>query len=77
MKMLHIQFVPKCKSEGDCKFYPRKCWFVHKEDIEIAYLNAKNGSQSKNKVQDMEWKMKLAKSKYRRNSNKNFIENNI
>ena len=54
MKMLHIQFVPKCKSEGDCKFYPRKCWFVHKEDIEIAYLNAINGSQSKNKVHDME-----------------------
>ena len=54
MKMLHIQFVPKCKNEGDCKFYPRKCWFVHQEDIENAYLNAKNGSQSENKVHDME-----------------------
>lgn len=48
MKLLHIQFVPKCKSEGDCKFYSRKCWFVHQEEIEIAYLNAKNQSQSQN-----------------------------
>ena len=54
MKLLHIQFVPKCKSEGDCKFYSRKCWFVHQEDIEIAYLNAKNRSQSENILHDME-----------------------
>ena len=55
MKMLHIQFVPKCKSEGDCKFHStKKCWFVHLEDIEIAYSNAKYGSQSKNELNDME-----------------------
>ena len=55
MKMLHIQFVPKCKNEDDCKFYStKKCWFVHLEDIEIAYSNAKNGSQSKNILNDME-----------------------
>ena len=56
MKMLHIQFVPKSKSEGDCKFYSRKCWFVHQEDTEIAYLNAKNQSKSENILHDMEWK---------------------
>ena len=54
MKMLHIQYVPKCKSEGECKFYSRKCWFVHQEDIEIAYLNAKNQSKSENILHDME-----------------------
>ena len=65
MKMLHIQFVPKCKNEDDCKFYStKKCWFVHLEDIEIAYSNAKNGSQSRNILDDMEWKMKLLQSKY-------------
>ena len=59
MKMLHIQYVPKCKSEGECKFYSRKCWFVHQEDIENAYLNAKNGSQNQNIIHDMEWKIKI------------------
>ena len=54
MKMLHIQFVSKCKNEGDCNFYSRKCWFVHEEDIENAYLNAKNGSQNQNIIHDME-----------------------
>ena len=42
MKLLHIQLVAKCKSEGECKFGPKKCWFVHQHDIEIAYFNAKN-----------------------------------
>ena len=40
-KKSHIQTVSKCKSEADCKFGPEKCWFVHTEDIEIAYNNAK------------------------------------
>ena len=47
MKMFHIQYVAKCKNDGECKFDPRKCWFVHQEDIEIAYFNAKNEHQSK------------------------------
>ena len=41
MKLQHIQFVSKCKNEIDCRFGPKKCWFIHKEDIEIAYENAK------------------------------------
>ena len=36
--------------------YSRKCWFVHQEDIEIAYLNTKNQSKSENILHDMEWK---------------------
>ena len=30
-------------------FGPRKCWFVHKEDIEIAFNNAKSEGQSENR----------------------------
>ena len=42
MKLLHFQSVSKCKSENDCKFGPRKCWFIHQENVEIAYKNAKS-----------------------------------
>ena len=37
----------KCKNENECKFDPRKCWFVHQQDIEMAYFNAKNEGQNK------------------------------
>ena len=46
-KTSHIQLVAKCKNENECKFDPRKCWFVHKQDIEMAYFNAKNEGQNK------------------------------
>ena len=46
MKQLHTQFVSNCKNDVDCKFGPRKCWFLHQEDIKIAYENAKNEHQS-------------------------------
>ena len=35
----------KCKSDVDCKFGPKKCWFIHQEDIVIAYNNAKSEGQ--------------------------------
>ena len=41
MKLQHIQFVSKCKNEIHCRFGAKKCWFIHKENIEIAYENAK------------------------------------
>ena len=41
MKLQHIQFVPNCKNEIDCRFGSRKYWFIHKENIEIAYEKAK------------------------------------
>ena len=41
MKILHYQFVSNCKNYGECKFGPRKCWFLHQEDIKNAYKNAK------------------------------------
>ena len=44
-KLLHTQFVFNCKNEDDCKFRPKKCWFIHKEDIEIAYQSAKSEGQ--------------------------------
>ena len=47
MKTSHIQLVAKCKNENECKFDPRKCWFVHQQDIEMAYFNAKNEDLSK------------------------------
>ena len=46
MKTSHIQLVAKCKNENECKFDPRKCWFVHQQDIEMAYFNAKNEGES-------------------------------
>ena len=57
MKLLHLQFVPKCKSENDCKFGPRKCWFIHQQNVEIAYKNAKRKIQPNNdndEIFDME-----------------------
>ena len=54
MKLLHIQMVSKCKSENECKFDPKNCWFVHQNDIEIAYHNAKIEDQRKNQINDME-----------------------
>ena len=60
MKLMHFQFVVKCKHANECKFGPRKCWFIHQENIEIAYQNAKNEGQinDNNEIDDMEWKMK-------------------
>ena len=38
---MHTQFVSKCKNEVECKFGARKCWFLHQEDVEMAYQNEK------------------------------------
>ena len=46
MKSINIQSVKHCKDENQCKFGPRKCWFLHNENIETAYINAKNGNDS-------------------------------
>ena len=54
MKSMHIQFVSKCKNEDECKFGTRKCWFLHQEDIEIAYQNAKDDMHNDNNIYDME-----------------------
>ena len=56
MKVLHTQFVPKYQNEVECKFGPRKCWFLHQENVEIAYQNAKNKDQKNDKgmIYDME-----------------------
>ena len=51
----HIQFVSKCRNEDECKFGPGKCWFLHQEEIEIAYQNAKDDMDDENKIYDMEW----------------------
>ena len=40
MKILHFEKVSNCKNENDCKFGPNKCWFIHLENINIAYQNA-------------------------------------
>lgn len=45
MKQFHFQVVSECKSGNECKFGPKKCWFIHQENIEIEYHNAKNGIQ--------------------------------
>ena len=45
IKKFHMEKVSKCKSEDECKFGPKKCWFIHKEDIEILYQNAISQSQ--------------------------------
>ena len=42
MKEIHIISISKCKNENECKYGPRKCRFTHKENIKIAYENAKN-----------------------------------
>ena len=31
-----------CKNKLDCNFGLRKCWFVHKGDIETAFKNTKD-----------------------------------
>ena len=56
MKLMHFQFVVKCTHANECKFGPRKCWFFHHENIEIAYQNAKNEGQinDNNEIDDME-----------------------
>ena len=56
MKLMHFQFVAKCKHVNECKFGPRKCWFIHQENIENAYQNAKNEAQINvnNRNYDME-----------------------
>ena len=48
MKSKHIQMVKECKNEIQCKFGSRKCWFLHRENLEIAYQNAKNGNDGAN-----------------------------
>ena len=45
VKKIHIQSVSKCKNEDECKFGPQKCWFIHMEDIKIAFHDAKGESQ--------------------------------
>ena len=43
MKLVNFQFVSKCKRGNECRLGPRKCWFIHQENIKIEYHNAKNG----------------------------------
>ena len=54
MKSLHIQFVSNCNNEVDCNFGSRKCWFVHKEDIETAYKNASDDGQNNDIIDDID-----------------------
>ena len=56
MKSQHFQFVSNCKNEVDYRFGPKKCWFIYKEDMEIAYENAKCEGQiiDNNMIYDME-----------------------
>ena len=56
MKLMHFQFVAKCKYENECKFGQKKCWYTHQENIEIAYKNAKDQAQIdyNNRIYDME-----------------------
>ena len=54
MKQFHFQVVSKCKNGDECKFRHRKCWFIHQEEIEIEYNNAKNGIKINDKNCDME-----------------------
>ena len=49
MKKLHLHSISKCKNQVECKFGPKKCWFIHQEDIENAYHNAKCENQIKDK----------------------------
>ena len=50
MKKLYMQSISKFKNEVECKFGRKKCWFLHQEDIEIAYYNAKSGNQRRNQT---------------------------
>ena len=45
MKKLYFEKVSNCKNENECKFGPRKCWFIHQEIINIAYQNAESQGQ--------------------------------
>ena len=54
MKLRHIQFVAGCKNELECKYGPKKCWFLHKENIENTYKNAKDKGQNNHIIFDME-----------------------
>ena len=56
MKLFHFQVVSECRSGNECKFGPKKCWFIHQENIEVEYHNAKNGIQinHNDKNSDME-----------------------
>ena len=58
MKIFHFENVSNCKNENECKFGPRKCWFIHQENIDIAYQNAKSEGRN-NAIYDMEWSMKM------------------
>ena len=49
MKNEHIQYVPQCKNEkSTCNYGADKCWFNHKENIEIAYKIARNSNLNQN-----------------------------
>ena len=50
MKKLHMQSILKCKNEVECKFGRKKCWFIHQEDIEIVYHNAKSENQRRDQI---------------------------
>ena len=56
MKLFHFENVSNCKNEYECKFGPRKCWFLHHENINVAYQNAKSEGQNNdnNTIYDME-----------------------
>ena len=41
-KKLHINLVSICKNEEECRFGSKKCWVLHKEDLENAYINEKS-----------------------------------
>ena len=53
MKIFHLENVSNCKNENECKFGPRKCWFIHQENIDIAYKKARSEVQN-NVIYDME-----------------------
>ena len=77
MKLFHFQVVSECRSGNECKFGPKKCWFIHQENVEMEYYKAKKGIQinHNDKNSDMEWK----KSKNWQNSNirKISLETNV
>ena len=50
MKELHMTSISNCKNENECKYGPRKCWFTHKENIKIAYENAKSEEEINFKI---------------------------
>ena len=55
MKSQHFQFVSNCKDEINCRFGAKFFWFIQKEDMEIAYENAKCEGQiiENNMIYDM------------------------